>query len=66
MIGGILPNGGCNKSHEQPQKTLSAEMRIACDCDIRAVTGSVPEVIVKWLVSGLGSLYGTHYFKAGG
>ena len=26
VTGGILPNGGCDKSHEHPQKTLSVVM----------------------------------------
>ena len=47
VIGGILSNGGCNKSHEKPQKTLSAEIRLHRDCDSRWVADSAPEVFLR-------------------
>ena len=47
MTGGILPNGGCNKSHEHPQKTLSAEIRLHRDCDSRWVADGALEVFME-------------------
>lgn len=35
-------------SHRQTAKTLSVEMKIARDCDIRAVADSMPEVIYRF------------------
>ena len=51
MIGGILPNGGCNKSHEKPQKTLSVEIRLHRDCDSRWVADSALEVFMESITS---------------
>lgn len=44
VVADILPNGGCRFSQEQPQKTLSVEIRLHRDCDSRWVADSVLEV----------------------
>ena len=46
MTGGKSTNGGCKFRKDQPQKTLSVEIRLHRDCDSRWVTDSVPEVIM--------------------
>lgn len=56
MIGGIFYRMVvCRFSQERPQKTLSAEIRLHRDCDIRWVADSALEVN-RSLVSGIGSL----------
>ena len=60
MTGGILPNGGCRFLQEQPQKTLSVEIRLHRDCDSRWVADGVSEVSLFGIV-----VYMTHNCRYG-